>query len=111
MNIGASWGIQLIAALTAFAFGAAGSIPALLFFRKARFAERILTDFFASAVLILLYIASAETGNRGQVEWFTVAAFLAGTASFAKLARTVFAKLGHKRKLRIGRKLENSAEN
>lgn len=89
MTFGISWGGQLTASLIACGFGLLGGFPALLFFRKSGKLEQVLTDIFACACLIMLYLLSVELGSRGQLTWYTPLCFLAGTVVIIKLKKPI----------------------
>lgn len=94
MILGVSWGGQFVSAIISFAFGIAGGVPAMLFFRKSSFLEQILTDFFACVVLLALYVLSVEVGSKGQLSVYSGVAFLCGiavlTAIFKKIKGLFF---------------------
>ena len=64
---GASWDVQLVAALTAAGFGALAALPTLLCALKLRPLERFAADFVATAAVGVLFLLSAETGAQGQL--------------------------------------------
>lgn len=64
---GASWDVQLVAALTAAGFGALAALPTLLCALKLRPLERFAADFVAVVAVGVLFLLSAETGAQGQL--------------------------------------------
>lgn len=64
---GASWDVQLVAALTAAGFGALAALPTLLCALKLRPLERFAADFVAAVAVGVLFLLSAETGAQGQL--------------------------------------------
>lgn len=90
---GVSYVAQFFAALTAFAFGLLGGVPSLLFFRQSGKIERVLTDFFACAVLIILYLISLQLGSHGQLTFYTPLCFALGALLSLKILRILNSKI------------------
>lgn len=97
MTLGASWSGQAAYALISFAFGIAGGIPALLYFRKSGRAERFLTDLFATLIVGGIYIASVEIGGKGQFAWYSLIFYFAGISVLFKIRFFVLSILERRR--------------
>lgn len=92
---GASWDVQLIAALTAAGFGALAALPTLLCAPKLRPLERFAADFIAAAAVGVLFLLSAEIGAQGQLTAYcAVCYFLSLAVSRKALLRCTAYLLG-----------------
>ncbi|MEG2451017.1 MAG: hypothetical protein RSB09_04700 [Clostridia bacterium] len=96
--IGASVASELYATLVAFAFGALGGAPALLFTKKSRPIERALMDFTAIILLAFLFIVAMELGNNGVFQFFQLVAYLIAVPILPTLLKKIKQKNKKKNK-------------
>lgn len=72
----------------------------MLYFRKANFFERILTDFFATVCMGGAFIGAVEVAMQGQIRFYGIIGYLSGVAIVL-----FFCKLLHRQKInKNGRK-------
>lgn len=80
ISLGARAEAQAAAFGLCFAAGIAAGIFALLYFRRSNFAERVLSDLFATLALAAGAVLCAEFFLDGKPELYGIAAYLAGAS-------------------------------
>lgn len=81
---GVSWDVQLAAALTAAAFGAAASPLTLLYGGSFTPIVRFAADFLATAGIGALFLVSAEVGAEGQLTVYCAVCYFAALCAARK---------------------------
>lgn len=90
---GVSWDVQLAAALTAAAFGAAASPLTLLYGGAFTPVVRFAADFIATVGIGAMFLVSAEIGAEGQLTLYCAVCYLAALFAARRLVRTALAAL------------------
>lgn len=90
---GASWDVQLVAALTAAGFGALAALFTLPCSLKLGTLERFATDFVAAAATGALFLLSVETGASGQPTFYCAVIYLLAMAASRRLMTRPFSAL------------------
>lgn len=93
---GASWDVQLVAALTAAGFGALAALPTLPCALKLRALERFATDFVAAATVGIMFLLSVETGSEGQPTFYCAVIYMLSLCFSRRLLLRPFEKLAEK---------------
>ena len=90
--LGANARVQLVRFALCLALGLAAGVIALLYLRKARPAERALTDFFATVCIGALFAVCLEFFLDGKFELYGFAAFVAGVLLIPLTTRKIMSK-------------------
>lgn len=90
--LGANAKVQLVRFALCLALGLAAGVIALLYLRKARPAERALTDFFATVCIGALFAVCLEFVLDGKFELYGLAAFVLGVIPIPAVTRRVLSK-------------------
>ena len=99
--LGANAKVQLVRFALCLALGLAAGVIALLYLRKARPFERVITDLFATLFIGGLFIICIEFFLDGKIELYGAIAYLAGTAGvpflFRKISRLIHRTKNHRK--------------
>lgn len=90
--LGANARVQLVRFALCLALGLAAGVIALLYLRKARPAERALTDFFATVCIGALFAVCLEFFLDGKFELYGLAAFVAGALPIPLTTRKIMTR-------------------
>ena len=100
MLLGVSWTSQFVYAVTTFVFGLIGGVVARLYYVKGKInkIEQVIVDFFATIILALLYLISAEIGGKGQPTVYSLLSFSYGAILFNFLWKKIALSLRARRR-------------
>lgn len=106
ISLGANAKTQAICFVLCFAIGLIAGVFALLYFKKSRFFERALTDFFATCAIGLGLFCCIEFFMQGYAALYGICAYFLGVCTLPFL----FCKLQKFRQNRLQNRLQNRTE-
>lgn len=106
ISLGANAKAQAICFALCFAIGLIAGVFALLYFKKSRFFERALTDFFATCAIGLGLFCCIEFFMQGYAALYGICAYFLGVCTLPFL----FCKLQKFRQNRLQNRLQNRTE-